>query len=146
MAHRLQRPHAAGRCALCLHATPAPLAAAVDVLVCCAMGGPTTEGLIDRAAFEALGPGSIFVNVSRGSMVDEPALLDALRSRPIEGRRPRRLLERAGHRPALRRPPERRAAPHTASGTVETRKAMGQLVRDNLAAHFAGRPARHPVA
>jgi lactate dehydrogenase-like 2-hydroxyacid dehydrogenase len=122
------------------HPTPAALAPHVDILVCCAMGGAATEGLIDAAAIAALPPGAIFVNVSRGSCVDEPALLAAIRSSRIglAG------LDVFWNEPMIAAEfatlPNLLLAPHAASGTVETRKAMGQLMRDNLAAHFAGRP------
>ncbi|MCB4821038.1 2-hydroxyacid dehydrogenase [Roseicella aerolata] len=120
--------------------TPAALAPEVDILVCCAMGGPTTQGLIDRAAFEALRPGTIFVNVSRGSCCDEPALLETIRA----GRIAFAGLDVFWNEPAIDPEfatfPNVVLAPHAASGTVETRKAMGQLMRDNVDAHFAGRP------
>ncbi|WP_236037424.1 2-hydroxyacid dehydrogenase [Belnapia arida] len=120
--------------------SPAALAPEVDILVCCAMGGPTTQGLIDRAAIEALRPGAIFVNVSRGSVVDEPALVEALRSRRIAAAG----LDVFWNEPAIDAEfasfPHVVLAPHAASGTVETRRAMGALMQENLAAHFAGRP------
>lgn len=120
--------------------TPAALAPTVDILVCCAMGGPTTQGLIDRAAFEALRPGSIFVNVSRGSCCDEAALLDALRDRRIAMAGLDVFWNEPAIDPAFAEFPNVLLAPHAASGTVETRMAMGQLMRDNVEAHFAGRP------
>jgi lactate dehydrogenase-like 2-hydroxyacid dehydrogenase len=120
--------------------TPAALAPQADILVCCAMGGATTEGLIDAAAIAALPPGVVFVNVSRGSCVDEPALLAAIRS----GRIGLAALDVFWNEPAIAAEfaalPNVLLAPHAASGTVETRQAMGQLMRDNLAAHFAGQP------
>jgi lactate dehydrogenase-like 2-hydroxyacid dehydrogenase len=121
------------------HATPASLAANVDILVCCAMGGPTTIGLIDRAALEALPEGAIFVNVSRGSVVDEAALLDALRSRRIAAAGLDVFWNEPAIDPEFATLPHVVLAPHAASGTEETRRAMGLLMRDNLAAHFAGR-------
>jgi D-3-phosphoglycerate dehydrogenase len=122
------------------HPTPAALAPTVDILVCCAMGGPTTQGLIDRAAFEALRPGSIFVNVSRGSCCDEAALLDAIRSGRIGMAGLDVFWNEPAIDPAFVSVPNVLLAPHAASGTVETRKAMGQLMRDNVEAHFAGKP------
>ena len=122
------------------HPTPAALAPNVDILVCCAMGGPTTQGLIDRAAFEALRPGSIFVNVSRGSCCDEAALLDAIRAGRIGMAGLDVFWNEPAIDPAFCTFPNVLLAPHAASGTVETRKAMGQLMRDNVEAHFAGRP------
>ncbi len=120
--------------------SPAALAPEVDIMVCCAMGGPTTQGLIDRAAIEALRPGAIFVNVSRGSVVDEAALLDALRSRRIAMAG----LDVFWNEPDIHADFATFAhvvlAPHAASGTEETRRAMGALMQQNLAAHFAGQP------
>jgi D-3-phosphoglycerate dehydrogenase len=120
--------------------TPAALAPQVEIMVCCAMGGPTTQGLIDAAAIAALPPGAIFVNVSRGSCVDEPALLAAIRA----GRIGLAALDVFWNEPAIAAEfvslPNVLLAPHAASGTVETRKAMGRLMQDNLAAHFAGQP------
>ncbi|MFC7476893.1 2-hydroxyacid dehydrogenase [Dankookia sp. GCM10030260] len=122
------------------HPTPAALAPTVDILICCAMGGPTTQGLIDRAAFEALRPGSIFINVSRGSCCDEAALLDAIRAGRIGMAGLDVFWNEPAIDPAFAGFPNVLLAPHAASGTVETRKAMGQLMRDNVAAHFAGQP------
>jgi len=122
------------------HPTPAALAPTVDILVCCAMGGPTTEGLIDHATFAALRPGSIFVNVSRGSCCDEAALLDAIRAGRISMAGLDVFWNEPSIDPAFATLPNVLLAPHAASGTVETRKAMGQLMRDNVAAHFAGKP------
>jgi len=120
--------------------TPAALAPHVDVLVCCAMGGPTTQGLIDASAFAALRPGTIFVNVSRGSVCDEAALLAALREGRIAAAGLDVFWNEPNIDPAFLGFGNVVLAPHTASGTIETRKAMGQLMRDNVAAHFAGRP------
>jgi lactate dehydrogenase-like 2-hydroxyacid dehydrogenase len=122
------------------HPTPASLAAAVEVLVCCATGGPATQGLIDRATIEALRPGSIFVNISRGSVVDEPALLDALQRRHIAAAGLDVFWNEPAIDPEFATLPHVVLSPHAASGTEETRRAMGLLMRDNLAAHFAGRP------
>jgi D-3-phosphoglycerate dehydrogenase len=122
------------------------LARWADVLVVTLAGGAGTQNLIGREVFEALGPEGYFVNVSRGSTVDEAALLEALEQGGIAGAG----LDVFRNEPTI---DPRFAAlanvvlqPHHASGTVETRQAMGQLVRDNLAAHFAGRPLLTPVA
>ena len=128
------------------HPTPAALAPGLDIMVCCAMGGPSTQGLIDRAAIEALPEGAIFVNVSRGSCVEEPALVEALRRGRIAAAGLDVFWDEPAIDPAFAGFPQAVLAPHAASGTVETRKAMGQLMRDNLAAHFAGRPLPSPVA
>ena len=116
------------------------LAKQSEFLVTTVAGGPTSEKMINAAVLEALGPNGIFVNVARGSAVDEAALLNALESSSIRGAG----LDVFWNEPNI----DQRfmklqnvvLQPHHASGTVETRKAMGQLVRDNLAAHFAGTP------
>lgn len=109
-----------------------------DILVASLAGGPDTKGLISRDVLSALGPQGTFVNVARGSVVDEEALIDLLSS----GR-----LGNAGLDVYLNEPrPDVRLtnlqnvilSPHHASGTVETRDAMAMLVVQNLAAHFAG--------
>ncbi|MYZ49064.1 2-hydroxyacid dehydrogenase [Propylenella binzhouense] len=110
------------------------------LLVVITPGGAATQNLIDRAVMDALGPEGILVNVARGSVVDEAALVAALQ----EGR-----LGGAGLDVFAREPdvPEALFAmenvvlqPHQASATRETRRAMGDLVVTNLAAHFEGRP------
>lgn len=116
------------------------LAANTDFLVAIVPGGAATTNLVDANVFRALGPQGYFINVARGSVVDEPALIDALENNTIKGAG----LDVFWNEPNI---DKRFAAldnvvlhPHHGSGTVETRKAMGQLVRDNLAAHFAGLP------
>jgi lactate dehydrogenase-like 2-hydroxyacid dehydrogenase len=109
-----------------------------DFLVATVAGGSSTTRLIDAKVFEALGAKGYFVNVARGSVVDEPALLDALMGNKIAGAG----LDVFWNEPNIDAKflilPNVVLQPHHASGTVETRKAMGQLVRDNLAAHFSG--------
>lgn len=122
------------------------LARWAEFLIVIVPGGEGTKNLIDAAVLEALGPDGILVNVSRGSTVDETALLAALEAKQIRGAG----LDVFWNEPLI----DRRFAvlenvvlqPHHGSGTVETRKAMGQLVRNNLAAHFAGKPLLTPVA
>ena len=117
-----------------------------DVLIVTLPGGEGTRGMIDAAVLQALGPQGWLVNVSRGSTADEPALLHALENRTIAGA----ALDVFWNEPRIA---PRFAAldnvllqPHHGSGTFETRRAMGQLVRDNLAAHFNGHPLLTPVA
>ena len=120
------------------------LARSVDVLVAACPGGAATRGLISRAVLEALGPG-VFVNIARGSVVDEAALVDLLVTQRLGGA----ALDVFADEPRV---PEALFAldhvvlqPHQASATRETRGAMGQLVLDNIAAHVAGRPLLTPV-
>jgi D-3-phosphoglycerate dehydrogenase len=117
-----------------------------DLLIVTLAGGAATHGMVGAEVLRALGPQGWLVNVSRGSTVHEPALLEALEMRQIAGAG----LDVFWNEPRI---DARFMAldnvvlqPHHASGTVETRRAMGQLVRDNLAAHFAGRPLLTPVA
>ena len=124
----------------------AGLAANCDFLVAAITGGPATAKLIDAHVLKALGPEGYFVNVARGSVVDEEALLDALESKTIKGA----ALDVFINEPDINRRffnlENTVLQPHVGSASVETRKAMGQLVRDNLAAHFAGRPLLTEVA
>ena len=122
------------------------LAAWSDVLIATLAGGSSTERILNAAVFEALGPDGFFVNVSRGSIVDEPALLNALEGRRIAGAALDVFWNEPNVDPRFLALDNVVLQPHHASGTVETRKAMGQLVRDNLAAHFSGRPLLTPVA
>ncbi|MGG5823731.1 2-hydroxyacid dehydrogenase [Falsiroseomonas sp. HW251] len=126
--------------------TPAAMARNVDILMVSAAGGAATRGLVDKAAIDALPAGAMFCNVARGSVVDEAALLAALRERRIAAAG----LDVFNNEPAI--DPEFATfdhvvlQPHAASGTVETRKAMGALMRANLEAQMDGKPLPTPVA
>lgn len=128
------------------HPDPASLAAASDMLVVCASGGPSTKGLVDAKAIAALGPSGILVNVSRGTVVDEAALLDALEKGGIAAAGLDVFLNEPRIDPRFLKLENVVLQPHNSSGTRETRMAMATLVRDNLLAHFAGRPLLTPVA
>ncbi len=117
-----------------------------DFLLVILPGGEATKNIVDAQVLGALGPDGILVNISRGTTVDEPALIDALENGRIRGAG----LDVFWNEPKI---DGRFAAlanvvlqPHHGSGTVETRKAMGKLMRDNLAAHFAGAALPTPVA
>ncbi|QRM27756.1 2-hydroxyacid dehydrogenase [Microvirga sp. VF16] len=121
------------------------LAEQSEFLIVTLAGGASTQKIITADILQALGRDGILINVSRGSTVDEAALLDALERNVIKGAG----LDVFWNEPAI---DERFLTlenvvlqPHHASGTVETRQAMGQLVRDNLAAHFARQPLLTPV-
>lgn len=121
------------------------LARASDVLALTCPGGEETRGLIGTPELEALGPKGWLVNLSRGSVVDEPALIAALRAGTIRGAALDVYANEPNVDPTLRALPNVVHYPHHASGTVKTRAAMSQLVVDNLAAHFSGRPPLTPV-
>jgi len=110
-----------------------------DFLVIAASGGPATRGLVSRPVLDALGPACVLINVARGSVVDEPALVAAL----ADGRLGGAGLDVFAHEPnvpkALWDMDNVVLQPYQASATVETRRAMADLVLANLAAHFAGR-------
>ncbi len=116
-----------------------------DVLVVCCAGGPGTHNLVDAEVLAALGPGGLLVNIARGSVVKEPDLVAALQA----GQLGAAALDVFADEPKV---PEALLAmenviltPHIASGTTETRMAMGQLVLDNLEAFFAGRALVTPA-
>ncbi|MEV5000898.1 2-hydroxyacid dehydrogenase [Nocardioides sp. LML1-1-1.1] len=121
------------------------LASEVDNLVAIVPGGAGTAALVDRAVLDALGPDGVLVNVARGSVVDEDALVAALR----EGRLGGAGLDVYAHEPDV--PPALRALdnvvllPHVGSGTEETRAAMRALTLDNLALWLETGRLRTPV-
>ena len=121
------------------------LAAWSDILVLVVPGGPGTDRMIDADVCAALGPEGTLINVARGSVVDEPALIEALSSGRLGSAGLDVYLNEPSPDPALTALPNVTLYPHHASGTVETRDAMAQLVVDNLAAHFAGRPLLTPI-
>lgn len=108
------------------------MAAASDVLVCITPGGPETRHLVNEQVLTALGPEGILINVSRGSVVDEQAMVRALQNGTLGGAG----LDVFDKEPVV--PPELFAMdnvvlqPHIGSATVETRQAMGDLTCDNL--------------
>ncbi len=118
----------------------AALAAQVDFLVVITPGGAGTLKMIDRQVLDALGPDGYLVNVARGSVVDQQALIDAL----LEGRIAGAGLDVFDGEPqvpqALREMDNVVLTPHVGSATEATRKAMADLCHANLVAHFAGRP------
>lgn len=115
------------------------LAKAVDVLIIAAAASASTQKLVDAGVLEALGESGILVNVARGSIVDEPALVDAIVNGKIAGA----ALDVFADEPNV--PAELIASdrvvltPHIASATVDTRRAMGELMLANLDAYAAGK-------
>jgi lactate dehydrogenase-like 2-hydroxyacid dehydrogenase len=116
-----------------------------DVLVVITPGGAATRRLVNADVLKALGKNGYLVNVARGSVVDEAALLAALQNGTIAGAG-LDVFEDEPRVPSAFFALENVAlAPHVGSATVETRKAMGDLTVDNLLAHFEGRPKLTPV-
>lgn len=124
---------------------PVELARWADVLIVATPGGAETEGLVSAAVIEALGPQGCLVNIARGSVVDEPALIRALAGGRLASAGLDVFRDEPDPDPALRALPNVVLSPHQASGTRETREAMSQLALDNLDAFFAGRPLLTPV-
>jgi lactate dehydrogenase-like 2-hydroxyacid dehydrogenase len=124
----------------------AALARDVDILIVVAPGGPDTTHLVDARVLAALGPQGWLVNVARGSVVDQPALLDALEQGTIAGA----ALDVFDNEPAI----DLRfftldnvmLTPHLGSATRETRAAMAQLMLDNLRTWFRSGRALTPVS
>jgi lactate dehydrogenase-like 2-hydroxyacid dehydrogenase len=121
------------------------LAEQSDFLVLITPGGAGTKHLVDAAVLRALGKKGILVNVARGSVVDEAALIEALEQGVIGGA----ALDVFENEPRV---PERLKAlphvvllPHVGSATTATRQAMADLAFANLQAHFAGQPLLTPV-
>ncbi len=121
------------------------LAQDADFLVLSCAGGDQTSKLVGEQELKALGAGGFLVNVARGSVVDEEALLVALRNKNIAGAG-LDVYENEPYVPdALFSMDNVVLLPHVGSATVETRAMMGQLVIDNIRAHFEGAPLKTPV-
>ena len=121
------------------------LASWADVLIAACPGGAATRGVISRAVLEALGPQGHFVNIARGSVVDQSAMIELLQSGALGGAGLDVFDDEPNVPQALIDLPHVVLQPHQASATDETRGAMGRLTLDNVAAYFAGRPLLTPV-
>jgi hydroxypyruvate reductase len=108
-------------------------------------GGAGTRKLIDAEVLKALGPKGILVNVARGSVVDEAALIAALQQGVIGGAALDVFEDEPRVPQALIDMPQVVLAPHIGSATKETRQAMCDLAVNNLKAFFAGQPLLTPV-
>ncbi len=121
------------------------LAREVDFLIVITPGGEATRGLIDAEVLAALGPKGYLINVARGSVVDQAALVHAVTTGAIAGAA-LDVFEDEPNVPAELRAHENMVlTPHMASGTWETRRAMAQMAFGNLQAHFSGKPLLTPV-
>lgn len=126
-------------------ADPVELARHADFLFVTLAASAATRHIVNSQVIDAVGPDGMIINISRASNIDEEALLDALEN----GRLGSAALDVFEGEPALNprflELDNVLLQPHHASGTIETRKAMGKLVRDNLSAHFAGNELPTPV-
>ncbi len=126
-------------------ATPTALAAESDYLVVITPGGAGTRKLINAEVLAALGTKGILVNVARGSVVDEAALIEALQNGVIGGAGLDVFENEPNVPEALRQMPHVVLAPHIGSATTNTRQAMGDLAFNNMHHHFSGKAVLTPV-
>lgn len=122
------------------------LAQDCDVLIVTVAGGPETAGLISAGVMAALGPDGLLVNIARGSVIDEPAMIAALESGALGAAALDVYASEPDPDPRLTALPNVQLSPHRASGTEEARRAMAQLAVDNLLAFMDGKPLLSPVA
>jgi lactate dehydrogenase-like 2-hydroxyacid dehydrogenase len=116
-----------------------------DFLMVACKGGEETRGVISAAVIDALGPAGTLINVARGSVVDEGALIERLRDGRL-GFAALDVFQNAPRiAPAFLELPNVLLQPHQGSATAEARSAIGQLMIDNLTAHFAGHKLPTPV-
>ncbi len=127
------------------HPDAVSLAKASDILIVVTPGGTETRGLVDRSVLEALGRDGVLINVGRGTVVDEPALIAALNDGTIAAAGLDVFADEPRVPEALIACPNTVLLPHVASASQYTRNAMGQLVVDNLVAWFEGRGPVTPV-
>jgi lactate dehydrogenase-like 2-hydroxyacid dehydrogenase len=121
------------------------LAEASDVLILIAPGGAGTRHVVDAGVLERLGPDGVLINVARGTLVDEAALIEALETGRIAGAGLDVFADEPHVPEALCRMDQVVLSPHQGSATQETRGAMAALALANLDAHFAGLPLPTPL-
>lgn len=121
------------------------MAAHCDYLVVACSGGADTYHLVNERVLDALGPKGYLVNIARGSVVDEEALVRALTGGKIAGAGLDVFEAEPNVPDPLKSMDNVVLLPHIGSATVETRTAMGKLVIQNIEAHFAGKPLPTPV-
>lgn len=123
----------------------AEMAGAVDYLVVSCPGGAGTRNLVNAEVLRALGPKGVVVNISRGSVIEEPAMVEMLHDGRLGGAGLDVFADEPRVPEALLPLENVVLQPHVGSATHATRGAMGQLVIDNLQAHFAGKKLLTPV-
>jgi lactate dehydrogenase-like 2-hydroxyacid dehydrogenase len=122
------------------------MATEVDTLIVIVPGGAATNNLIDAGILAALGSRGVLINVARGSVVDQNALIDALRDGTIHGAGLDVFADEPNVPTALTTLSNVVLVPHVGSGTHHTRATMGDLVFDNLRSWFAGKGPVTPVS
>jgi lactate dehydrogenase-like 2-hydroxyacid dehydrogenase len=122
------------------------LAQATDILILTCPGGKETDGLIDRSVLDAIGPNGFLINMSRGSVVNESDLVEALSAKTIAGAALDVYADEPHVPQALRQLDNVVLSPHVGSATEETRIAMTRLAVDNLLEFFKTGAMINPVA
>jgi lactate dehydrogenase-like 2-hydroxyacid dehydrogenase len=117
----------------------------VDILLAILPGGPATQNIINAEVLAALGPRGIFINMARGSIVDESALIAALKNKTILAAGLDVFLNEPNVNPEFLTLENATIVPHVGSASVFTRDQMGQLVVDNLMAYRQRQPPKTPV-
>lgn len=126
-------------------ADPVALARDSDFLMVACFGGPSTRHLVSAQVIEALGAKGTLINVARGTVVDETAMIAALKAGRLRAAG-LDVFEREPEIPAeLKEMPNVILQPHMGTATIETRERIGQLVIDNISAKLAGKPLLTPV-
>ena len=124
---------------------PVELAKHADFLFVTLSASAATRHIVDAQVIDAVGPHGLIINISRASNINEDALLDALETGRLGGAALDVFEGEPNLNPRFLGLENVVLQPHHASGTVETRKAMGKLMIDNLVAHFSARPLLTPV-
>jgi lactate dehydrogenase-like 2-hydroxyacid dehydrogenase len=121
------------------------MAKAVDILMVITPGGAGTAKMINAEVLQALGPKGILINMARGSVVDEPALIAALKAKTIQAAGLDVFYNEPKIDPVFMTLDNVTLLPHVGSASIHTRDMMGQLVVDNLAAYASGTAPKSPV-
>jgi lactate dehydrogenase-like 2-hydroxyacid dehydrogenase len=119
---------------------PVALAAGCDYLFVALAASAATRHIVNADVIRAVGPDGMIINISRAANIDEEALLAALETGLLGSAALDVFESEPNLNPRFLALPNVLLQPHAGSGTTDTRRAMGQLMRDNLAAHFAGKP------
>jgi lactate dehydrogenase-like 2-hydroxyacid dehydrogenase len=125
--------------------SPAKLAEWSDFLMVAVSGGSQTQGLVSDAVLEALGPKGFLINIARGSVIDEPALIRRLQEGQLAGAGLDVFTDEPRVPSGLMSMDQVVLLPHVGSGTAETRRAMEDLVIENLQQFFTQGTLKTPV-
>ncbi|MGI9338793.1 MAG: 2-hydroxyacid dehydrogenase [Gammaproteobacteria bacterium] len=125
--------------------SPATLAKECDILCAAMPATPQTTGIVNAEVLQALGPEGYFVNIGRGALADEPALVDALQKGIIAGAALDVFADEPNVPQALMNMDNVVLSPHQGSATTHTRKAMSELTAENAIRVLHGQPPQASV-